>query len=188
MDPAQVVGKLVYWFLMLSFLIAFFGALGLSQIEGVLAGIIGFIPNVIVAMVVLLLGALIANFVANLVRGSAGTARVGDPHLLATIARAAVLVFATLMALDQLEIAPTIINTLWMATIGMLAAAGALAFGLGGRDLAGRILEDAYDKGREKAQDAQQAVQESRYAGQPVPPAQPGQPAPTPRPPTRRIA
>ncbi len=171
MDPAQVVGKLVYWFLMLSFLIAFFGALGLSQLEGVLASIIGFIPNVIVAMVVLLIGALIANFVANLVRGSAGTARVGDPNLLATIARAAVLVFATLMALDQLEIAPTIINTLWMATIGMLAVAGALAFGLGGRDLAKRLLEDAYDKGQQKAQEVKSA-----------PPASAPRPMPTTRP------
>jgi hypothetical protein len=157
MDPASVVGKFVYWFLMLSFLIAAFGALGLSQVEGVLANIIGFIPNVVVAMVVLLLGALVANFVANLVRGSAGMARVGDPNLLATIARAAILVFATLMALDQLEIAPTIINTLWTAMIGMVAVAGALAFGLGGRDLAGRILEDAYAKGQEKAQSAKDA-------------------------------
>ena len=151
MDPAQVVGKMAFWFLMLSFVIAAFGALGLDQVETVLANIIGFIPNVIVAVVVLLVGALVANFVANLVRGSAGMARVGDSNLMATIARSAVLVFATLMALDQLNIAPTIINTLWMALIGMVAVAGALAFGLGGRDLAKRILEDAYNKGQEKA-------------------------------------
>jgi hypothetical protein len=192
MDPASVVGKLVYWFVMLSFVISAFGALGLSQVEGVLSGIIGFIPNVIVAMVVLLLGALIATFVANLVRGSAGMARVGDPNLLATIARSAVLVFATLMALDQLQIAPTIINTLWMALIGMVAVAGALAFGLGGRDLARQVLEHAYQKGQEKAQDVQQAVQESRAAGatgaavREGPPAGP-QPVQGP-PPVRRVA
>src|SRR5687768_3764934 len=154
MDPAQVVGKMAFWFLMLSFMIAAFGALGLDQVETVLANIIGFIPNVIVAVVVLLAGALAANFVANLVRGSAGMARAGDPNLMATIARSAILVFAVLMALDQLEIAPTIVNTLWMATIGMIAAAGALAFGLGGRDLARTILENAYSTGQEKAQQA----------------------------------
>ena len=164
MDPAQVVGKMAFWFLMLSFVIAAFGALGLSQVETVLANIIGFIPNVIVAVVVLLVGALVANFVANLVRGSAGMARVGDSHLLATIARAAILVFATLMALDQLNIAPTIVNTLWTATIGMVAVAGALAFGLGGRDLAKRILEDAYSKGQEKAEE----VKSTQY-GTPTP-------------------
>src|SRR5688500_5809762 len=165
MDPAQVVGKMAFWFLMLSFMIAAFGALGLSQVQGVLASIIGFIPNVIVAVVVLLVGALVANFVANLVRGSSGMARVGDPNLMATIARSAVLVFATLMALDQLEIAPTIINTLWTALIGMVAVAGALAFGLGGRDLAKRILEDAYNKGQAKAQQASEAA----FGSQPRP-------------------
>ncbi len=187
MDPAQVVGKLAYWFLLLSFLIAAFGALGLTQVEGVLANIIGFIPNVVVAMVVLLLGALIATFVANLVRGSAGMSRVGDPNLLATIARVAVLVFATLMGLDQLQIAPTIINTLWMALIGMVAVAGALAFGLGGRDLAHQILENAYQKGQEKAQDVKQAVQETRSA--PPRPAGPTGPDGTQGPPEiRRVA
>jgi len=168
MDPASVVGKMVYWFVMLSFVISAFGALGLSQVEGVLSGIIGFIPNVIVAMVVLLLGALAANFVANLVRGSVGMARVGDPNLLANIARGAILVFAVIMAMDQLEIAPTIINTLWTALVGMFAVAGALAFGLGGRDLAGRLLEDWYNRGREKAQDVKQAVQDTRYTTTPT--------------------
>ena len=154
LDPAAVVGKLAFWFLMLFFVGAAFSAFGLEQVQVVLANLIGFIPNVIVAVVVLLVGALVANFVANLVRGSSGMARVGDPNLMATIARSAVLVFATLMALDQLDIAPTIINTLWMALIGMVAVAGALAFGLGGRDLAKRILEDAYDRGQQKANEA----------------------------------
>ena len=146
MDPASVVGKLAYWFLMLSFFVAAFGALGLTQVNAVLQQIIAFIPNVVVAVVVLLISALVANFVANLVRGASGSARVGDPNLLATVARSAVLVFATLMALDQLQIAPTIINTLWMAMVGMVAAAGALAFGLGGRDVARQILENWYNR------------------------------------------
>ncbi len=177
MDPSSVVGKLVYWFVMLSFVISAFGALGLSQVEGVLAGIIGFIPNVIVALVILLLGALAANVVANLVRGSVGTARVGDPNLLAMIARGAILVFAVIMAMDQLEIAPTIITTLWTALIGMFAVAGALAFGLGGRDLARQILENAYQKGQEKAQDVKQAVQETGSAPQrPSGPSRPSGP------------
>lgn len=164
MDPASVVAKLVYWFLMLSFLVAAFGALGLTQVNVVLAQIIAFIPNVIVAMVVLLLGALAANFVGNMVRGATGTARVGDPNLLATLARAAILVFASLVALDQLHIAPTIINTLWMAVVGMVAVAGALAFGLGGRDLARDLLQQWYERGREKAQDVKEAYRDAPAA------------------------
>jgi hypothetical protein len=190
MDPSSVVGKFVYWFLMLSFVIAAFGALGLGQVEGVLNNIIGFIPNVIVAMVVLLVGALIANFVANLVRGSAGMARIGDANLLASISRIAVLTFAALMALDQLQIAPTIINTLWMALVGMFAVAGALAFGLGGRDVAKRVLEDWYEKSHDVADSARTAMQDSRYAAHPAEPSapQPGSPVPMPGTTERRAA
>lgn len=159
MDPSAVVGRLAYWFLMLSFFVAAFSALGLSQINVVLEQLIAFIPNVIVALVVLLLGALAANFVANLVRGASGTARIGNPNLMATIARSAILVFAVLMALDQLQIAPTIINTLWTAVIGMFAIAGGLAFGLGGRDLAKQLLEEGYSKGTTAAGQVQNAMQ-----------------------------
>jgi hypothetical protein len=174
-DPASVVGRLAYWFLMLIFFVAAFSALGLPQVSGVLEQIIGFIPNLVVALVILLLGALAANFVANLVRGTTGTARVGDPDLLATIARSAILVFAVLMAFDQLEIAPTIVNTLWMALIGMVAVAGALAFGLGGRDLAGRLLEDWYNRGQRKAQEVREDATRSRYTAT-TPVSTPGAP------------
>ncbi|MDQ3703001.1 MAG: small-conductance mechanosensitive ion channel [Chloroflexota bacterium] len=159
MDPSSVVGRLAYWFLMLIFIGAAFNAFGLTQVNIIINQIVAFIPNVVVAMIVLLLGALIANFVANLVRGASGSARIGDPNLLGTIARAAVLTFAALIALDQLEIAPTIINTLWTALIGTFAVAFALAFGLGGREVASRILEDWYSKRGEVADKA------SRMAG-----------------------
>ena len=162
MDPSAVVGRLAYWFLFLIFVGAAFNAFGLTQVNVIINQVVGFIPNVVVAMIVLLLGALIANFVANLVRGASGSARIGDPKLLGTIARAAVLTFATLIALDQLEIAPTIINTLWTALIGTFAVAIALAFGLGGREVAARILEDWYSKRGEVADKASRMASAAR--------------------------
>jgi hypothetical protein len=159
LDPAAVVGKLAYWFLFLIFIGAAFNSFGLTQVNTVINQIVAFLPNVVVALVVLLVGALLANFVGNLVRGASGSARVGDPGLLATLARAAVLVFATLVALDQLEIAPTIINTLWTALIGSVAVAAALAFGLGGQGVARQLLEDWY------ARRDQVADKASRLAG-----------------------
>jgi len=146
MDPAQVVATLVYWFLLLIFVGAAFNAFGLPQVTDIVNRIIAYIPNVVVAVVVLLLGALAANFVANLVRGASGSARLGDPYLMATFARAAIMVFASLIALDQLQIAPAIINALWIALLAMFALAGGLAFGLGGREVAGRVLEDWYSR------------------------------------------
>src|SRR2546430_1019171 len=90
-----------------------------------------FIPKLIGALLVLLLGALAANFVAGLVRGSLGTARLGNANVLAAVARWGILAFAVVAALSQLQIAPAIINTLWTALIGGLGLFLAIAFGLG---------------------------------------------------------
>jgi hypothetical protein len=110
---------------------------------------------VAVALVVLLVGALLAQLAATLVRGASGTARVGDPEVLAALARAAVLGFAVLVALNQLQIGAAIVNTLFLALVGSIALAVALAFGLGGRDVAARLLEDWYRRRGELAADAQ---------------------------------
>jgi hypothetical protein len=176
LDPAAVVGKLAYWFLFLIFIGAAFNSFGLTQVNTVINQIVAFLPNVVVALVVLLVGALLANFVGNLVRGASGSARVGDPGLLATFARTAVLVFATLIALDQLEIAPTIINTLWTALIGSVAVAAALAFGLGGQGVARQLLEDWYARRGEVAEkagrlagDARREASSSAVTGAPAP-------------------
>ena len=72
-------------------------------------------------------------------RGAVGTSRLGNADVLGNIARYAVLAFAVVAALSQLEIAPAIVNTLWTAIIGMVAVALALAFGLGARDAAGSV-------------------------------------------------
>ena len=175
MQPAAVVGKLAYWFLLLIFVGAAFNTLGLTQVNLLINQLIAFIPSVIVAVVALLLGLLAANFVANLVRGASGSARIGDPGLLATLARSAILVFAALIALDQLEIAPTIVNTLWMAFVGMVALGGALALGLGGQHVARQMLETWYQRsgeGAEKARRLADAAHDDPQAHTTPPPSE----------------
>jgi Conserved TM helix len=162
LDPASVVGKLAYWFLLLIFIGAAFNTFGLTQVNTIINQIIAYIPNVVVALVVLLVGALLATFVGNLVRGASGSARVGDPNLLASLARGAVIAFAFLIALNQLQIGEAIVNTLFMATVGMIALAGALAFGLGGRDVAARILEDWYSRRGQLAGEAGRMARAAR--------------------------
>jgi hypothetical protein len=154
LDPAAVVGKLAYWFLLLIFVGAAFNAFGLTQVTVVINQVLAYLPNVVVALVVLLVGALLATFAGNLVRGASGSARVGDPGLLAGLARAAVLGFAVLIALNQLQIGAAIVNTLFVALVGALALATALAFGLGGRDVAARVLEDWYARRAQAADGA----------------------------------
>jgi hypothetical protein len=96
--------------------------------------------NVFVAILVLFLGSLAATVVTDLVRGAFARSTVSDPNLLANIARYAIIGFAALIALEQLQIAPSLLNILFTAIVGAVALAFALAFGLGGREAAQRWL------------------------------------------------
>jgi len=140
LDPAGVLGKIVFWFILLVFLVPATNALGLTAVSGILNAMIAYIPNVFVAILVLFLGTLAANFVADIVRGATATANVGNPNIFANIARYAIIAFAALIALEQLQIAPSLLNILFTAIVGAAAIAFGLAFGLGGQDAARRWL------------------------------------------------
>ncbi len=140
LDPAGVLGKVVYWFILLIFLIPAVDALGLTTVSNILNQIVAFIPNVFVAILVLFLGTLAATFVADIVRGAVSSARIGNPNIFAGIARWAIIGFAALIALEQLRIAPALLDELFAAIVGGAAIAFGLAFGLGGQDAARRWL------------------------------------------------
>src|SRR5947209_9358237 len=139
MDAAGVLGKVVYWFIFLIFLVPAVDSLGLTAVGNILNQVIAYIPNVFVAIVVLFLGTLAATFVADLVRGATASTNMGNPNIYAAIARWAILGFVAIIALEQLQIAPALLNELF----GHVVAAGALAFGLvcevGGREAAQRL-------------------------------------------------
>src|SRR5947207_24669 len=140
MDTAGVLGKIVFWFLFLVFLVPATDALGIPTVSAVLSGLVAYIPNVFVAVLVLFLGALAATFVADLVRGATATTNIGNPSIFAGVARWAIIGFAALVALEQLQIAPALINELFGAMVLALAIAFGLSFGLGGQDTARRWL------------------------------------------------
>ena len=140
MDAAGLLGKIVYWFLFLVFLVPAVDALGLTSVSAILGMVIAYIPNVFVAILVLFLGTLAATFVADLVRGATASANVGNPNIFANIARFAIMGFVALIALEQLQIAPALINELFGAIVAAAAIAFGLAFGLGGQDTARKYL------------------------------------------------
>ncbi len=140
LDPAGVLGKIVYWFLLLIFLVPAADALGLPAVSNILNQLVAYIPNVFVAILVLFLGTLAAMFVADIVRGATASANIGNPSIFAGIARWAIIGFAALIALEQLQIAPSLLNELFGGVIAAVALAFALAFGLGGRETAQRLL------------------------------------------------
>jgi hypothetical protein len=140
MDAAGILGTITYWFLFLIFLVPAADALGIPSVSAILNELVAYIPNVFVAILVLFLGALAATFVADLVRGATASANMGSPNLYANIARYAVIGFAAIIALEQLKIAPSIMNILFTAVVGASALAFGLAFGLGGQETARRLL------------------------------------------------
>ena len=140
MDTAGLLGRIVYWFIVLIFLVPAADALGVPAISNVLNELVAYIPNVFVAILVLFLGALAGTVVGDLVRGAVASANIGNPDLLAGIARWAIIGFAALIALEQLKITPDLINELFGALVLALAIAFGLAFGLGGQDAARRWL------------------------------------------------
>lgn len=145
LDAAGVLGKVAYWFVLLIFLIPAVDALGLTTVSTILNQIIAFIPNVFVALLVLFLGTLLATFIADALRSAISRTSIGNPGILAGIAKWTIIGFAALIALEQLQIAPALFNELFAAVVGAAALAFALAFGLGGQDAARRWLSRGDD-------------------------------------------
>lgn len=168
MDAAGILGKIVYWFIVLIFLVPAADALGVPAVSNVLNSLVAYIPNVFVAILVLFLGALAATVVADLVRGVVASANIGNPNIFAGIARWAIIGFAALIALEQLKVAPDLINELFGAVVAAVAIAFGLAFGLGGQDAARRWLARGESTFRTAADqiDTHQVKEQARTAAQ----------------------
>jgi hypothetical protein len=161
-DSSGMIGLVVKWFIRLIALVVAFDALGLPAVSDVLRQLLLWLPNVVVALVVLVIGGLAARALSNLVRGAAAEGGLGNPDLLATIAKVAVWAFAVVVAVNQIGIASTLVNTLFMATVGALALALGLSFGLGGRDTAAQIVRSWYMKSQQAAPRLAQAADSTR--------------------------
>lgn len=141
LDSGVFIGALVKWFFIIAFLIAALEVLGLTQVNMFLGQVLVYLPNVFVAAIILVVAALIANAAQRLVAGTAKGANLPSSHLLGGMTKWAIWIFALLAALYQLGIAGPLVQTLFTGFIAMIVIAGGLAFGLGGKDIAGRYIE-----------------------------------------------
>jgi hypothetical protein len=157
-DPAGVIADVVRWFVRLIVLVVAFDALGLPAVSQVLQSLLLWLPNLVVALVILVLAGLAANALADLIRGATARAGFSSPDLLANVARVGVWGFAIVAAVNQIGIAQTLVNTLFMGLIGALALALGLAFGLGGRETAAEIVQAWYRQGQEAAPKLERAA------------------------------
>lgn len=142
MDLAGWLGGLVKWFLVLVFLMAATDILGLPEVTSFLKEVLLYIPNVIVSVLILLVAVWLANVLKKIVQASVSASSIKAAAFLGTATSWSIMIFAIFGVLIQLGIAPTVIQTLVMGVIAMLALAGGLAFGLGGKEVAAEFLKN----------------------------------------------
>lgn len=149
-SPTYVISFVVYWFIILVFLILAFKALNLDIITMLLAKFMYFIPKLIVSIVILFAGLLFANFVHDVVKNSADANNLKGGAILAKSIQAIIILFAALLALEQLGIEMSLINQSIVIILSALGLAFAIALGLGAKDIVARFLEDSLKTRRTK--------------------------------------
>jgi hypothetical protein len=146
LNSGHFLGQIVYWFLIVTFLLAASDILGFVALSSFLKDVLLYIPNVLVAALIILAAFVVANFLRQLTRASVMTAKMHYAKGVATLVWWTVMIFGLLTALVQLGIAINIINTVITGLIAMMALAGGLAFGLGGRDYASSLISKLRDE------------------------------------------
>lgn len=151
LDAGAFVGGLIKWFVIIVFFVAALDVLQLEQVMVFFRDVVlGYLPRVIVAVLILFGAMIVANVVDRSVTAAARAAGFGASDMLGSFARYAIIVFAVLAALTQLQIAPELVQMLFAGFVFAVALASGLAFGLGGKDTAARYVERLSQKiGRE---------------------------------------
>ena len=145
----DLIGSLLYWLIMLIVILAALNSLGLTSAQDLFNEIILFIPNIIVALIILLLGFYIAKFVANVLAVSLKNMKDQSANLIRNLAYYSIVVFTVFLVLGQLKIAQDIITNGFILIFGAICLAFGLAFGLGGKDYASEVLKKLKDKEEE---------------------------------------
>jgi uncharacterized membrane protein YbaN (DUF454 family) len=148
LDPVRALAKLVFWLVMLVVILLASTALGLESINEMFGIMLGYIPTLISAIVIVILGMIVGEFVRAVVLASAGT--VAGVPTLAKLAKGAVILIAMFMALQQIGVAEEIVTAAFTLILGAVALAAGLAFGLGNRELAGEVTRRWYEAGQRR--------------------------------------
>jgi hypothetical protein len=158
--PSWLLGRIVFWALFLGVLALAIPVLGIAAFTDFVAAIFAYLPNVLAALLIFLVASAIAAGAGALVARTMGDTPTG--RVVGTVVPILIMAIAVFMILDQLMIAETIVTITYAALMGAIALGAALAFGLGGRDVAARMLEGAYAKGRESTEQVRRDLQVGR--------------------------
>lgn len=183
--PSRVVGAVAFWFVFLTGVLLALSTLGIAALSNAIASVVAYLPNVVAAILIMVVAIAVAGVVGGAITKLMGDTALGK--IAATLVPILVLTIATFMALVQLRIAVQIVTGTYYIVLGGIALAAALAFGLGGRDAAGRLLDGAYEKGqaamprvreevaiaKERVEDRAEQAKESLPHDAPAPPPPP---------------
>jgi Conserved TM helix len=162
--PSRLIGAVAFWFIFIYAIAAAVGALKIPALTNFMANVQNYLPNLVAAVLIFVIGAALAGAI-----GGAAHKLMGDTPT-GRVARAAapslILAIVVFMVLTQLKIAPAIVVATYIALIGMLALAGALAFGLGGREVAADMLRSAYSSAQDNKDQVKQDMQTGRERAQ----------------------
>ena len=145
-DPAGFVGAIFKWIVAIVFLLASVEIIGAKQFAVFLTDIVKWLPNLLVAVAIFIVAAIAADFIEKIVKASVKKLELENAKLIGSVIRWAIYIFAISAILIQLGIVPTVINSIVIGVIAMLSLAFGLAFGLGGRDEAARIIKEVREK------------------------------------------
>ncbi len=142
LDVGVFIGEVAKWFIVLVFLMASLDVLNLNQVNLFLREVVlGYLPRVFIAALLLVIATLVSDAIRRLVEGSARAMGVHSARMAGAIAKWAIWIFVIIIVLSELGIAPAFMQILFTGIVAMLALAGGLAFGLGGKDAASRVIE-----------------------------------------------
>ncbi len=141
LNSGRFLGRIVYWFFVIAFVLAFTNILGLDVFSSFLQQVLLYIPNIVVAILIMIATFVVANFIRTLTTASVMSAKLQASKFLGTFIWWVIVVFGTITALMQLGINVYVLQTIITGIIAMLALAGGIAFGLGGKDYAARLIE-----------------------------------------------
>jgi len=161
--PSRVISAIAFWFIFLGVISIAVSQLGIPALTDFVASIGAYLPNVVAAILIFVVAGVIAAAVGGLVARTMGDTPTGK--VVGSVVPVLVMAIATFMILNQLKIASEIVTITYAALIGGVFLAMALAFGLGGREVAGRMLGEAYDKGAEQRGQVKQDMRIGKERG-----------------------
>ena len=147
---SELIGAVIYWLVILIVIATALGALNLTIAADLISRLVEYVPSILGAIFILVVGAFLANFVATIVRTTAGNAGLDSAKLLAKITQAVLMIFAVIMAIEQLKIASALIVLSVNVILISIGIGIALAFGLGCKDIAGKVVQDMINDMKKK--------------------------------------